>query len=244
MTDRSLPSDLDVSRSTIEHLVGRSVDNLTLYRRALTHRSLLRVHSGRSLRSNERLEFLGDAFLDLVVGKILYERFPEKDEGELTRFRARLVSESPLAMYARHLDLGTHLRMSTNAAQENGRDNPSILADAFEAFVGAVYLDQGYEAARRFVRERALAAFDLAEVATQDENYKSQLLEYMQARGWPQPTYRVVREDGPSHDKTFTVEVRVGDTAYEQGMAGSKQEAEQRAARRTLAQIAADEPAS
>lgn len=244
MSDTSLPPNLDVSRETIEALVGPPIDDSSLYRRALTHRSLLRTHPEHSLRSNERLEFLGDALLDLVVGRVLYERFPEKDEGELTRFRARLVSESPLAMYARHLNLGRHLRMSTNAAQENGRDNPSILADALEALIGAIHLDQGYEAARRFVRERVLSAFDLAEVAARDENYKSQLLEYMQARGRPQPTYHVVQEEGPSHEKTFTVEVRVGDTAHEQGVAGSKQEAEQRAARRTLDQLATGESAS
>jgi ribonuclease-3 len=175
---------------------------------------------------------------------VLYDRFPGKDEGALTRLRARLVSERPLATYARRIDLGAHLLMSRNAARGKGRDNPSILADAFEALVGAVYRDQGYDAARTFVREQVIAPFDLAEIAAQDENFKSQLLEHMQARGRPQPTYRVVEETGPSHDKTFTVEVRVGDTAYEQGTAGSKQEAEQQAARRTMEQLAATEPTS
>lgn len=243
MSDASLPSDLRVSRSTIETLVGQTVDDLSLYRRALTHRSLLRSYPEHSLQSNERLEFLGDAFLDLVVGEILYHRFPEKKEGALTRLRARLVSEGPLATYARHLDLGEHLLMSENAARGDGRDNPSILADAFEALVGAVYLDQNHEATHRFVRDRVLASFDLVELATRDENYKSQLLEHMQARGQPQPTYHVVHEEGPSHDKTFTVEVKVGETPYERGTAGSKQEAEQRAARRTLEQLDLDGPA-
>jgi ribonuclease-3 len=233
-----------VSRNTVEDLVDRPVDDLSLYRRALTHRSLLRIHPEHALESNERLEFLGDALLDLLVGDVLYDRFPGKDEGALTRLRARLVSERPLATYARRIDLGAHLLMSRNAARGKGRDNPSILADAFEALVGAVYRDQGYDAARTFVREQVIAPFDLAEIAAQDENFKSQLLEHMQARGRPQPTYRVVEETGPSHDKTFTVEVRVGDTAYEQGTAGSKQEAEQQAARRTMEQLAATEPTS
>jgi ribonuclease-3 len=221
-------------------LIGRPVDDLSHYRRALTHRSLLRVHPTHEFRSNERLEFLGDALLDVFVGEVLYERFPDKDEGALTRLRARLVSERPLATYARRLDLGTHLLMSQNAAEGEGRDNPSILADAFEALVGAVYLNLGYEAARAFIQEQVLAPLDLREVATRDENYKSQLLEHLQAEGRPQPTYHVVRETGPSHDKTFTVEVRVDDTAYERGTAGNKQEAEQQAARRTLAEITAD----
>ena len=229
-----------VSRSTIEEWVGRPVDDLFLYRRALTHRSVLRVHPASALQSNERLEFLGDALLDVFVGEVLYERFPDRDEGALTRLRARLVSERPLATYARRMDLGAHLLMSENAAQDEGRNNPSILADAFEAFVGAVYLDQGFETSRSFVQDQVLASLDLQEIAQQDENYKSQLLERMQAEGHPQPTYRVVEESGPSHDKTFTVEVQVGNASFEQGTAGSKQEAEQQAARRTLERIAAD----
>lgn len=243
MSESSLPRDARIPQHTVEHLVGRSIDDLSLYRRALTHRSLLRVYPEQSLQSNERLEFLGDALLDLFVGEILYDRFPTRDEGALTRLRARLVSEHPLATYARHLDLGSHLLMSKNAAQ-GGRDNPSILADAFEALVAAVYLDLEYEAAQTFVHDRVLASFDLEELAAQDDNYKSQLLEHMQARSRPQPTYHVVQEEGPSHDKTFTVEVRIGDTAYEQGTAGSKQDAEQAAARRTLTQLSKREPAS
>lgn len=242
MSSSPLSSDWDLSQSTVEELVGQPVGDLSLYRRAFTHRSLLRVYPEDALQSNERLEFLGDAFLDLIVGKCLYDRFPNKREGDLTRLRARLVSEAPLATYARHLNLGDHLLMSQNAVRNNGRDNPSILADAFEALVGAVYLDQGHEGARQFVLDRALAPFDLVEIATRDENYKSQLLERMQAEGRPQPTYHIVHEQGPSHDKTFTVEARVGETAFEQGTAGNKQAAEQQAARRTLDQLSSDEP--
>lgn len=244
MSDSFLPSEIDVPRSEVEQLVGRSIDDLSLYRRALTHRSVLRVHPDAPLRSNERLEFLGDALLDLVVGEVLYDRFPDKNEGALTRLRARLVSERPLAAYARRLDLGTHLLMSDNAARGEGRDNPSILADAFEALVGAVYLDQGYEGAQSFIRETAIVPFDLMDLASQDENYKSQLLEYMQARSRPQPTYRVVHEEGPSHDKTFTVEAQVGSTSYEQGTADTKQDAEQQAARRTLETLASQNSGS
>lgn len=228
------PARDELSQTTIEHLVGHPIDDLAVYHRALTHRSLLRDLPGRSLKSNERLEFLGDAMIDLVVSKALYERFPEKNEGELTRLRARLVSGSALADYARRMDLGVHVLMSENAAETEGRDNPSILADAFEALSGALYLDQGHQAASQFVHERALAPSDLENIAAQDENYKSQLLERMQAEGRPQPTYRVIEETGPSHDKTFTVEALVGDNAYEQGTASSKQTAEQEAARRTL----------
>lgn len=244
MNNASLPSSAQVSRPRVEQLVGRPVADLSLYRRALTHRSLLRVHPEHALESNERLEFLGDALLDVLVGEVLYERFPGEDEGTLTRLRARLVSEQPLAEYARHLNLGAHLLMSENAARGEGRNNPSILADAFEALVGAVYLDHGYEATQDFVREHVLEPFDLSEVAARDDNYKSRLLEHMQAHGRPQPTYRVVKEDGPSHNKTFTVEVQIGDTPYRQGTAGSKQAAEQQAARRTLEEVLEQQPSA
>lgn len=233
-----------VPRDVIESLVGQPVKALDLYRRALTHRSFLRGEPDSHLQSNERLEFLGDALIDLVVSEALYRRFPEKDEGHLTRLRAKLVSGPALAQYARRMDLGTRLLMSDNAAQDEGRNNPNILADAFEALVGALYLDQDYDAADQFVHSRALDPFDLEDVAARDENYKSQLLERMQAEGRSQPTYRVVREEGPSHDKTFTVEAVVGDTAYAQGTAGSKQQAEQEAAWRTLETLPAPESAS
>ncbi len=242
MSNASLPPEARVSRDAVESLLGRSVDDVSIYRRALTHRSLLRVYPDRPVASNERLEFLGDALLDVFVSEVLYERLPDEDEGTLTRLRARLVSEQPLATYARRMDLGAHLLMSKNAAQNQGRDNPSLLADAFEALVGAVARDLGHAAARAFVHDQVVTPFDLMALATQDENYKSRLLEALQAEGRPQPTYHVVQETGPSHDKTFTVEVRVGDASYGQGTAGNKQAAEQEAARRTLEQQSAARP--
>ena len=226
-----------LTRETIAALLNASVGDLALYRRALTHRSLLRTPGAEVQASNERLEFLGDALLDLIIAELLYHRFTERDEGFLTRLRAKLVSGKALATYARRIDLGAYVRMSENAARGEGRDNPSILADAFEALVGALYLDQGYEAARRFVRDEVLASIDLQAIATQDENFKSLLLEAMQAEGRPQPTYRVVEEEGPSHAKTFTVEALVDDTPYGRGRAGSKKQAEQEAAREALSEL-------
>jgi ribonuclease-3 len=229
--------DASLSPSEIEALVGQPVSDPTLYRRALTHRSLLRRSTDPARASNERLEFLGDALLDLIVSETLYDRFPDKNEGELTRLRAKLVSGAALAQYARRLDLGPHVLMSENAVQTEGRDNPNILADAYEALTAALYLDCDYAAAARFVHATALEPFDLEDVAARDDNYKSQLLERMQAIGRAQPTYRVVHEEGPSHDKTFTVEAVIDDTAFCRGTAGSKQEAEQEAARRTLDEL-------
>lgn len=231
-----MPSS-DISQAEIEALIGQPVHDPTLYRRALTHRSLIRSASSSPSKSNERLEFLGDALLDLIVSEVLYERFPDKNEGDLTRIRAKLVSGAALAQYAQRMELGPHILMSDNAAETEGRNNPNILADAFEALAGALYLDHDYKAAAQFVHEHALDPFDLEDIAARDENYKSQLLERMQAVGEAQPTYRVVQEEGPSHDKTFTVEAMINETAFGRGTAGSKQDAEQEAARRTLEQL-------
>lgn len=221
----------------VSRLVRTPIQDLSLYHRALTHRSLLRSQAHDISKSNERLEFLGDALLDLIVGEMLYHRFADRNEGFLTRLRAKLVSGKVLATYARRINLGAYLLMSENAAKGEGRNNPSILADGFEALVGALYLDRGYEAAQSFVRDDVLDGVDLQQVAQQKENFKSLLLEWMQAHGRPQPTYRVVDEDGPSHDKTFTVEAVVGDTAYGQGKASNKKQAEQHAAREALKRL-------
>ena len=226
-----------LTREMIERLVSRSIDDFDVYRRALTHRSLLRGDAGGARESNERLEFLGDALLDFIVGEMLYDRFPDRDEGFLTRMRAKLVRRDALAQYARHIQLGDYVLMSDNAARGQGRDNPSILADAFEALAAALYLDQGYPAARAFVQNEALESVDFKQVARQEENYKSLLLERMQAEGRPQPTYRVIHEEGPSHDKTFTVEALVDDVPHGRGTAGSKKQAEQHAARAALEKI-------
>ena len=230
-----------LSRDVIERLVGIPVHNLALYELALTHRSRFRGEADSHLATNERLEFLGDALLGFVMAETLFQRFPGKNEGYLTRLRAKLVSGKALARYARRIDLGPHILMSENAERSEGRDNPSILADAYEALVGALYLDQDLEAARRFIHASALDPVDLDELAARNENYKSLLLEYMQARGRPQPTYRVVHEEGPSHDKTFTVEALLDGTPFGEGTASSKKKAEQDAARDALDRLRAEE---
>lgn len=221
--------------------MGLSVSTLALYERALTHRSRFRGQLESALASNERLEFLGDALLGFVVAEALYRQFPDKKEGYLTRLRAKLVSGNALARYARRIDLGSHLLMSENAERSGGRSNPSILSDAYEALVGALYLDQGLEAARGFIRRTALDPIDLDALARKYQNYKSLLLERMQAQGRAQPTYRVVHEEGPSHDKTFTVEALVDGEPYGRGSAESKKKAEQQAARKTLEQLETQE---
>ena len=226
-----------VSREAVERLVGMPIRDLALYEQALRHRSLLRGEARSHLYSNERLEFLGDSVLGFVVAEHLYRHFPEETEGFLTQLRAKLVNGLALADFALSINLGAFILMSQNMVQTEGRQNPTILADAFEAVIGALYLDRGMGAARRFIHRTMLDDADLHDLAAQRDNFKSLLLEYVQAEAWPQPQYRVVIEEGPSHDRTFTVEVLVNGMAYGQGEAGSKKSAEQKAAREALERL-------
>jgi len=224
-------------RRQIEAFVGMPVADLQIYERALRHRSVLRGQANSHLRSNERLEFLGDAVLGVAVAERIYEEFPDRDEGFLTRLRARLVNGPMLASYAEALGLGPLLLLSPNMAQAEGRSNTTILADAFEAVLGALYLDRGFGAARGFVFDLLDAHVDLGELAEQRSNFKSLLLEYVQARGQAQPVYNVVAEEGPSHDRRFTIEVCVEGVALGLGRARSKKQAEQEAANEALERL-------
>lgn len=226
-----------LSKTSIERLVGFKIGNKELYERAMMHRSLLRGEAPQDLKSNERLEFLGDAVLGFITAEHLFAHFPEKDEGFLTRLRAKLVNGKALAECAQRINLGELILMSKNMAQEHGRRNATILADAFEALIGAIYLDQGLEKARLFIHTTMLEQVDLTKLAHQHDNYKSLLLEYAQARGWSQPQYRVVTEQGPSHAKLFTVEAILKGEPYGSGKGGSKKLAEQRAAKEALLRL-------
>ncbi len=228
-------------RARIEAFVGMPVGDLELYERALRHRSVLRGQPNSHLQSNERLEFLGDAVLGVAVAERLYTEFPDHDEGFLTRLRAKLVNGAMLASYAEALDLGPLLLLSPNMAQGEGRSNPTILADAFEAVLGALHLDQGFDAARQFVFDVLDEHVDLGEVAEQRSNFKSLLLEYVQARGQAQPVYRVVTEEGPSHERRFTIEVLVEGVPLGIGRARSKKRAEQEAACEALERLREEE---
>ncbi len=228
---RRRPSDLG---REIARITGTRVRDVRLFEHALVHRSLLRERPDEQLASNERLEFLGDAVLGLAVAEYLYAAFPNRDEGFLTRMRAKLVNGTALAGFAQAVGLAPLVRISDNMERTGGRENQTILADAFEAVLGAVYLDAGLEAARGFILRTLESNVDLEELAERKENYKSLLLEYAQAQGWSQPTYRVVWDRGPSHEKEFCVEVWMNDRPFEHGVAKNKKAAEQLAAQRTL----------
>ncbi len=226
-----------LSRKAIEGLVGFRVGNMALYERAMRHRSLLRGEQETASKSNERLEFLGDAVLGFITAEHLFAHFPDKDEGFLTRLRAKLVNGKALAICAEEINLGSLILMSKNMVQEQGRQNRTILADAFEALIGAIYLDQGLDPARQFIERTMLDQVDLSELSQQYDNFKSILLEYAQARSWAQPIYRVVSEEGPSHAKIFTVDVIIKGEPHGSGDGGSKKLAEQRAAKEALKQL-------
>ncbi len=220
-------------------MVGCTVNDPAKYRRALRHRSVLRG-SEDSRYSNERLEFLGDAIVGMVVAEYLFLHFPTANEGFLTKLRSKLVNGRSLADCARRIHLGDELELSANMDRAEGRDNASILSDAYEAFVGAIYRDLGLPPAKEFVERTLLEPADLEHLAERHDNYKSLLLEMAQARSWPQPRYDVIHEEGPDHDKTFTVQVTINDRRLGTGTAGSKKQAEQIAAGEALAALEDD----
>jgi len=210
--------------------------NYFLLCRALTHRSYLNENKD-AIEDNERLEFLGDAVLDFIVAEWLYNHYPEKPEGDLTRLRAALVHTNQLADFARMIDLGKALRLGHGEIQAGGRKRPTLLCDAFEALVGALYLQSGVQAVKEFtipLLERVVGEIFRRHM---DDDTKSRLQEWAQGQGFSSPHYVLVNEKGPDHAKTFEMEVRIDKTPYGRGTGPSKQVAEKRAAREALKQI-------
>lgn len=211
--------------------------NQDLLTTALTHRSALNEHNSSSQESNERLEFLGDAVLELATTQFLFHQFPDVQEGLLTAYRSALVKTDTLAKVARMLGLGEMLYMSKGEEATGGRDNDSLLADSMEAVIGALYLDQGFAAAEKLLQEVLFIEF---EKILQQKLYldsKSHLQEVVQAQGYLTPTYEVVSEVGPDHDKTFTVNVLVNGDVVATGIGSSKQRAQQSAAQEALKKL-------
>ncbi len=231
-----------MSASTeLQEVIGFPFEDDSLLREALVHRSYLNENPSFPSADNQRLEFLGDALLDFVAGDYLYRRYPKMREGELTSLRAALVKEETLARFAQVLDLGRYLYLGRGEEESGGRERPSLLADALEALVGALYLDRGLKAAERFIlrflepeTERIVAQGEL-------RDYKSLFQEEAQRRFQATPLYRTIDERGPDHDKLFTVEVLIEEKVYGRGEGRSKQAAEQEAARQALEKIASDE---
>lgn len=218
----------------IEQALGHSFTNPNLLQQALVHRSYVNENRGFTLGHNERLEFLGDAVLELVVTDELYERFPHKSEGELTAVRAALVNAKSLSESANDLGVDGFLLMSKGESKSAGRARSFILANALEAIIGALYKDQGYEAARAFIAKCLFHKIDSVVHHKLWIDSKSLFQEKSQEVHGITPEYRVLKETGPDHDKVFTVGVFVGDKLRGEGTGASKQDAEQEAARRAL----------
>ena len=218
----------------VEREIGIVFRDKSLLQRALTHRSYLNEIGRPGWEDNERLEFLGDAIIDCIVAEYLYHKFPEMREGVLTAVRANLVRREALAAFARQIHLGQHLIMGSGEEQSGGRERDAILCAAFEALVGAIYLDQGMEVAREFVLSFVREALDEALKRALTKDAKTRLQEWSQAVMHKTPRYVTVGEEGPDHAKVFTVEVRIGDVVAGRGRGSSKQAAAQAAAEDAL----------
>lgn len=226
-----LLSKQDEQTNRLKTRLGFKWHNPTLLIQALTHSSCVHESRGHGLCHNQRLEFLGDAVLELIISEHLYKLFPDRTEGELTKMRAASVCEPSLAKVARGLDLGRCLRMGRGEERSGGRERPSILADAFEALLGAIYLDQGLAVSRDFVLNHLSSIIDDVVAGRLDRDYKTELQEILQQSS-PEPlTYTIMDETGPDHDKTFTAGVIYRGIIIGKGRGHSKKEAEQQAAR-------------
>ena len=227
------PQELDTPQSLTQRL-GLEFKDIFLLTRALTHRSYLNENP-EAIEDNERLEFLGDAVLDFLVGAWLYNRFPEMAEGDLTRLRSALVRTEQLAQFSINLGLGNAMRLGRGESESGGRQRLALLCATFEAFIGAYYLDAGIESVRSFMEPMLenVALTILASGKTRDP--KSTLQEYVQAKGNGAPRYRTISETGPDHAKIFEVEVLINGRRFGHGIGKSKQAAAKAAAREAIA---------
>jgi len=219
----------------LEAAIGYRFHNITLLQNALTHSSYANERWHDSLKSNERMEFLGDSILGMVVAEYLYRHFPNRPEGELTRMRADMVCETSLAATADKIGLGTHLLLGHGEERFGGRQRASILADAVESVIAACFLDGGMEPAQQFI-----SRFILTEVPTRRLNntdYKTTLQELVQQKKDQRILYVLIEASGPDHDKLFRVEVTLNGTPVGYGTGSSKKRAEQDAARQAIATL-------
>ncbi len=220
----------------LQDRIGVKFTDVALLRTACTHRSYLNENRSTGLEHNERFEFLGDAVLELVVTSFLFHKYPKKAEGELTAYRSALVNAHSLTKVAEHLKLNEFLLLSKGEAKDTGRARSIILANAVEAVIGAVYLDQGYNAAANFISTHILEVIDIDDIVQTKSwlDAKSRFQEKAQEKMGVTPSYKTLKEVGPDHDKQFTLAVFLGDIQVATGSGPSKQEAEQKAAVKAL----------
>jgi len=236
MRESNREGNIEELMKRLEEEMGIPVQNAGLLAQALTHPTYVFEHKKQKLSHNQRLEFLGDAVLGLVMGEYLYRKFPGKPEGMLTKMRAAVVCEASLAEEAKAMNLGKYLFLGRGEELSGGRERNSVLADAFEAVTGAIYLDLGLEGARKFVIDRLAK-----NVENLDESdfgdYKTMLQEYVQKYDDDGVSYAILRESGPDHQKEFLAGVKYREELLAKGRGNSKKEAEQRAAQAALKDI-------
>ncbi|HMS64980.1 MAG TPA: ribonuclease III [Ignavibacteria bacterium] len=236
-TSKSSKEIFDINFEGFQKVIHYKIIDRSFFITALTHRSFLKIknHPHKiGIISNERLEFLGDAVLDLVVAEYLFKNFPLNEEGDLTKFRSILVNKKFLAERAKNIRLQEFMLASFTAMKSIEEGYDTILSDAYEAIVGAVFMDSGYEAAKEFLNQEIFTKLDIKWLNNFDENHKSKFLEYVQAHTDFIPEYTVIKEEGPEHNKLFTVEVFVNKRSLGIGKGKSKKQAEQEAAKNAL----------
>lgn len=229
--ERNIPADV----AAVEKIVGHTFTDKNLITSAITHRSYLNEHREAHWDHNERLEFLGDAVLELVITHFLFEKYPEKPEGELTAVRAALVNTVSLSAASEKLGVNEYLLLSKGESKDMGRARAYILANAFEAFVGAMYMDAGYEVAKEFIGKNLFALTEEIVEKRLWQDPKSRFQEMSQEHHSVTPTYTTLETVGPDHDRTFTIGVFLGKEKVATGVGRSKQEAEQAAAEAAIA---------
>lgn len=218
----------------LENRIGYHFRNKALLKQAMTHSSYINEHHLRKTECNERLEFLGDAVLELVSSEFLYQEYPEVSEGELTRTRASMVCEPSLAFCARDIELGSYLLLGKGEEATGGRERDSVTSDAMEALIGAIYLDSGFTSAKEFIHRFILSDLENKKLFFDS---KTILQEIVQAGSGRTAVYRLLGEEGPDHNKVFYVEVSIGGNCYGKGKGRTKKAAEQEAAYQAILKL-------
>ena len=231
-----LPAVVRKKFDELQERLNVKFNNVFLLYNAFTHSSYVNEHRGKRFTDNERLEFLGDAVLELAVSQYLFGTEPTKTEGELTKLRAAIVCEPSLVTFSTELNFGDYILLGKGEELTGGRTRPALLADVFEAFIGALYLDQGFEVSNDFLERTVFPKIGLG-AFSHVMDYKSRLQEIVQQTNHGQLQYKIVEESGPAHAKKFLTYVQLGDTKLGEGIGRSKKEAEQEAARQAIQQL-------
>jgi len=218
----------------LEKIIGVKFENISLLEEAVTHRSFLNENTSSKTSNNERMEFLGDAVLELIISEYLFSKYTEREEGDLTSFRAATVRTTTLASVSRELHYGEFLRMSKGEEESGGKDKDYLLANLFESILGSIYLDKGYDVCREYIHRVLVPKIDGIVENRLDIDPKTKLQEVTQSLFKETPLYEVIREEGPDHDKLFTVKAKVSSKDLGIGEGSSKQKAEERAAQKSL----------